>query len=187
MHTAPLLRLTHDNEPPPGRPVPGDDDALPGRAAPVSAGPLSDQRSPSGQPSPGDGGLLSGWAVLVDGDRIEALGPVEELTQAYPMVRVRRWPGTLGPALVHDGPLPSAPSPRERVHALLRAGVGAVLAAHLTDPAVRAAVTRNDVAVLDAARPSALAAGGRADLAVFADDGRCLATIVAGRLVHRRA
>ncbi|KWV34543.1 imidazolonepropionase-like domain-containing protein [Micromonospora rifamycinica] len=134
-----------------------------------------------------DGGPLPGWAVLVDGDRIEALGPVEELTQAYPMVRVRRWPGTLGPALVHDGPLPPAPSPRERVHALLRVGVGAVLAAHLTDPAVRAAVTRNDVAVLDVARPPVLAAGDRADLAVFADDGRCLATIVAGRLVHRRA
>ncbi|MEU1884247.1 hypothetical protein [Micromonospora sp. WMMD987] len=134
-----------------------------------------------------DGGPLPGWAVLVDGDRIEALGSVEELTQAYPMVRVRRWPGTLGPALVHDGPLPPAPSPRERVHALLRVGVGAVLAGHVTDPAVRAAVARTDVAVLDAARPPVLAAGDRADLAVFADDGRCLATIVAGRLVHRRA
>ncbi|MEU7616202.1 hypothetical protein AB0B27_08920 [Micromonospora rifamycinica] len=216
LHTAPLLRLTHDNEPPPGQPVPGDDDALsgratsgddalPGRAVPVSGGPPPDQSALgddhassdrpgpvsagplSGWAAPGDGGPLSGWAVLVDGDRIEALGPVGELTQAYPMVRVRRWPGTLGPALVHDGPLPPAPSPRERVHALLRAGVGAVLAAHLTDPAVRAAVTRNDVAVLDAARPPVLAAGGRADLAVFADDGRCLATIVAGRLVHRRA
>lgn len=145
LHTAPLLRLTHDNGP------------------------------------------LSGWAVLVDGDRIEAVGPTGELTQAYPMVRVRRWPGTLGPALVHDGPLPPAPSPRERVHALLQSGVGAVLAAHLTDPAVRAAAARNDVAVLDAVRPPALAVGGRADLAVFADDGRCLATVVAGRLVHRRA
>ncbi|MEV4845703.1 hypothetical protein AB0K20_21120 [Micromonospora matsumotoense] len=192
LHTAPLLRLTHANEPPPVRPVPGDDDALSdratsgddalsGRAVPVSGGPLPDQ------PAPGDGGPLSGWAVLVDGDRIEAVGPTGELTQAYPMVRVRRWPGTLGPALVHDGPLPPAPSPRERVHALLQSGVGAVLAAHLTDPAVRAAAARNDVVVLDTARPPALAAGGRADLAVFADDGRCLATVVAGRLVHRRA
>ncbi|MEU7978902.1 hypothetical protein AB0B63_10260 [Micromonospora sp. NPDC049081] len=196
LHTAPLLRLTHDDEPPPGRPVPGDDDAPSdrapsdratsgddapsGRSVPVPGGPCD-------QPLPGDGGLLPGWAVLVDGARIEAIGPVEELTQAYPMVRMRRWPGTLGPALVHDGPLPPAASPRERVHALLQSGVGALLAAHLTDPAVRAAAARNDVAVLDAVRPPALAVGGRADLAVFADDGRCLATVVAGRLVHRRA
>ncbi|MFJ8686001.1 imidazolonepropionase-like domain-containing protein [Micromonospora wenchangensis] len=156
LHTAPLLRLTRDDGPPPDR------------------------------PAPGDGGPLSGWAVLVDGDRIEAVGPVGELTQAYPAVRVRRWPGTLGPALVHDGPLPPAASPRERVHALLRVGVGAVLAAHLADPALRAAVARNDVVVLDSARPPALTVGGRADLAVFADDSRCLATVVAGRLVHRR-
>ncbi|WP_433230313.1 imidazolonepropionase-like domain-containing protein [Micromonospora sp. CA-248260] len=192
LHTAPLLRLTHDNEPPPDQPAPGDDDALSdqpasgddvlsGPAVPVSGGPLP------AQPAPGDGGPLSGWAVLVDGARIEAVGPTGELTQAYPMVRVRRWPGTLGPALVHDGPLPPAASPRERVHALLQSGVGALLAAHLTDPAVRAAAARNDVAVLDAVRPPALAVGGRADLAVFADDGRCLATVVAGRLVHRRA
>ncbi|WP_420116620.1 imidazolonepropionase-like domain-containing protein [Micromonospora sp.] len=192
LHTAPLLRLTRDDGPPPDRPVPGDDDALSdgatskddalsGLAVPAPGGP------PPDQPAPGDGGPLSGWAVLVDGDRIEAVGPVGELTQAYPMVRVRRWPGTLGPALVHDGPLPPAASPRERVHALLRVGVGAVLAGHLTDPALRAAVARNDVAVLDVARPLALTVGSRADLAVFADDGRCLATVVAGRLVHRRA
>ncbi|MEV6704716.1 imidazolonepropionase-like domain-containing protein [Micromonospora wenchangensis] len=227
LHTAPLLRLTLNDEPPPGRTIPSDesppgrvtpgDEPPPGRAVPADDEPLSGRRaqvsagsqpdrstlgdggSPpagpapgdggplSGWPAPGDGGPLSGWAVLVDGDRIEAVGPVGELTQAYPTVRVRRWPGTLGPALVHDGPLPPAPTPRERVHALLRSGVGAVLAAHLTDPAVRAAAARNDVAVLDAARPPALTVGGRADLAVFAADGRCLATVVAGRLVHRRA
>ncbi|MFJ6196872.1 imidazolonepropionase-like domain-containing protein [Micromonospora sp. NPDC092111] len=145
IHTAPLLRLTVDGVPQPGR------------------------------------------AVLVGGDRIEAVGSAAELTRAYPQVRVRRWPGTLGPALVHDGPLPPAPSPRERVHALLWAGVGAVLADQLTDPAVRAAAARTDVTVLDAVRTPALAVGGRADLAVFADDGSCLATVVGGRLVHRRA
>ncbi|WP_431884492.1 imidazolonepropionase-like domain-containing protein [Micromonospora wenchangensis] len=215
LHTAPLLRLTLNDEPPPGRTIPSDepppgrvtpgDGPPPGRAVPADDEPLSGRRAQvsagsqpdrstlgdggplSAGPAPGDGGPLSGWAVLVDGDRIEAVGPVGELTQAYPTVRVRRWPGTLGPALVHDGPLPPAPTPRERVHALLRSGVGAVLAAHLTDPAVRAAAARNDVAVLDAARPPALTVGGRADLAVFAADGRCLATVVAGRLVHRRA
>ncbi|MGC5660604.1 imidazolonepropionase-like domain-containing protein [Micromonospora sp. WMMD723] len=169
LHTAPLLRLTRNDGPPPGQPAPAEGESLPD------------------PPAAGDGGSLSGWAVLVDGDRIEAVGPVGELTQAYPTVRVRRWPGTLGPALVHDGPLPPAASPRERVHALLRMGVGAVLAGHLTDPALRAAAARNDVAVLDVARPLALTVGSRADLAVFADDGQCLATVVAGRLVHRRA
>ncbi|PSK62380.1 hypothetical protein B0E53_05705 [Micromonospora sp. MH33] len=41
--------------------------------------------------------------------------------------------------------------------------------------------------MLAAARPAALEVGGRADLAVFGADGSCLATVVAGRLVHRRA
>ncbi|SCG47571.1 imidazolonepropionase-like domain-containing protein [Micromonospora halophytica] len=138
------------------------------------------RRAPGDDPAPG-------LAVLVTGDRIEQIAPLDELTEAYPQVRVRRWAGTLGPALVHDGPLPPAPSPRERVHALFRAGVGAVAAAHLADPELRAAAARNDVVVLDTARPPTLAAGGRADLAVFAEDGSCLATVVAGRLVHRRA
>ncbi|TDC39857.1 hypothetical protein [Micromonospora sp. KC213] len=126
-------------------------------------------------------------AVLVAGDRIEAVGSLGELTEAYPGVRVRRWPGTLGPALVHDGPLPPAPSPRERVHALFRAGVAAVPAAFLTDPGLRAAAVRNGLAVLDRPRPPVVVTGGRADLAVLTDDGSCLATVVAGRLVHRRA
>jgi hypothetical protein len=39
--------------------------------------------------------------------------------------------------------------------------------------------------VLD--RRPVLAVGARADLAVFAEDGSCLATVLAGRLVHRRA
>ncbi|NES15937.1 MULTISPECIES: hypothetical protein [unclassified Micromonospora] len=136
--------------------------------------------TPTDEPRPGP-------AVLVTGDRIERIGPLAELTEAYPGVRVRRWAGTLGPALAHDRPLPPAPSPRERVHALFRAGVGAVLAEHLADPALRSAATRNGLAVLDRPRPPALVVGGRADLAVFDDDGSCLATVVAGRLVHRRA
>ncbi|MER5700527.1 hypothetical protein ABT023_01005 [Micromonospora sp. NPDC002296] len=130
---------------------------------------------------------MPGGAVLVSGSRIEAVAPLDELLAAYPGVRVRRWAGTLGPALVHDGPLPAAPTPRERVHVLFRSGVAAVPAAYLTDPELRAAAVRGDVAVLDRVRPPALAVGGRADLAVFADDGTCLATVVAGRLVHRRA
>jgi hypothetical protein len=134
-----------------------------------------------------DGPPVADRGVLVTGGRIEAVAPLAELTAAYPGVRVRRWAGTLGPALVHDGPLPAAPSPRERVHALFRAGAAAVLAEHVTDPELRAAALRNDVALLDRARPPALLVTGRADLAVFADDGGCLATVVAGRLVHRRA
>lgn len=136
--------------------------------------------TPTGEPA-------AGGAVLVAGDRIERIASLGELTEAYPHVRVRRWAGTLGPALLHDGPLPPAPSPRERVHALFRAGAGAVLADQLTDPALRAAAIRNGLAVVDRPRPPALVAGGRADLAVFADDGSCLATVIGGRLVHRRA
>ncbi|WP_245712753.1 imidazolonepropionase-like domain-containing protein [Micromonospora nigra] len=123
-------------------------------------------------------------AVLVDGDRIVAVGPLADLLSAYPRARVRRWPGVLGPALVHDGPLPPAPTPRERVHALFRRGVAAVPAAHLADPELRAAAARNHVAVT--ADPPELVVGGRADLAVFTADGTCVATVVAGRLLHRR-
>ncbi|WP_406039407.1 hypothetical protein OG799_28490 [Micromonospora sp. NBC_00898] len=134
-----------------------------------------------------DDAPVVGHAVLVTGDRVEAVAPLDELTAAYPQVRVRRWAGTLGPALVHDGPLPAAPTPRERVHALFRLGAAAVLAAEVTEPGLRAAAVRNGVAVLDTPRPPALVPGGRADLAVLAADGACLATVVAGRLVHRRA
>ncbi|WFE37644.1 hypothetical protein [Micromonospora sp. WMMD998] len=136
--------------------------------------------TPDDEPRPG-------LAVLVDGDRIGAVAPLGELTGAYPGVRVRRWAGTLGPASVHGGPLPPAPTPRERVHALFRLGVAAVLDAHVTDPTLRAAAVRSEVAVLPATRPPALVVGGRADLAVFDPDGSCRATVVAGRLVHRRA
>ncbi|TDC61128.1 hypothetical protein E1258_12530 [Micromonospora sp. KC207] len=136
--------------------------------------------------APGDRPVADA-AVLVTGDRIEAVASPDELAAAYPGVRVRRWPGVLGPALVHDGPLPPASTPRERAHALFRLGAAAVLAVHVTDPGLRAAAVRNGVALLTSVRPAALVAGGRADLAVFAEDGSCVATVVAGRLVHRRA
>ncbi|MEU7994679.1 hypothetical protein AB0B83_04980 [Micromonospora sp. NPDC049060] len=136
--------------------------------------------TPDAPPTPGA-------AVAVRADRIVAVGPLGELTEAYAGARIRRWPGTLGPGRVHDGPLPAADTPRERVHALLRLGVTAVLAGHLTDPALRAAVERGDLLVLPAAVPSVLAPGGRADLAVLDADGACLVTVVAGRIAHRRA
>lgn len=132
-----------------------------------------------------------GGAVAVDGAVIAAVGPLAELAARYPGARTRHWPGTLGPALVHDGPVPDAESPRERVHALLRCGVGTVTAASLDgDPeaeALRAAAVRVNLAVLPAARLVPLTEGGRADLAAFTEDGRCVATVLAGRLLHRRA
>lgn len=127
------------------------------------------------------------WGVVVSGDRIAAVSPVDDLLTAHPGARVRRWAGTLGPGRLHDGPLPSAATPRERVHALFRLGVTAVLAAHLDEPGLRAVIDRSEVAVVATPVPVMLAPGGRADLAVWTDDGRCVATVVAGRLVHRRA
>ncbi|MEV6550895.1 hypothetical protein AB0M57_19615 [Streptomyces sp. NPDC051597] len=44
-----------------------------------------------------------GDAVLVEGDRLAAIGPYESLAAAYPAARVRRWPGRLSPGLVDPG------------------------------------------------------------------------------------
>ncbi|GAA4007709.1 hypothetical protein GCM10022384_62080 [Streptomyces marokkonensis] len=125
-------------------------------------------------------------AVAVEGVRIAAVGTLAELVERFPAARVRRWPGVLGPARVHEGPLPDAPTPRERIHAVLKLGAVAVLEEHAGAPGLRAAAERNDVVVLDRSRPTALVDLGRADLAVLDDGGACIATVCAGRLVHRR-
>ncbi|MFD7706442.1 hypothetical protein ACFV6E_29375 [Streptomyces sp. NPDC059785] len=131
---------------------------------------------------------VEGGAVAVEGGRVAAVGRLTDLQERYPGARVRRWPGDLGPGRVHEGPLPDAPSPRERVHEVLKRGATAVLAEHAGAPGLRAAAGRNDVAVLTGPRLPApvLVADGRADLAVFEDGGACVATVCAGRLVHRR-
>ncbi|MFJ4693678.1 imidazolonepropionase-like domain-containing protein [Streptomyces sp. NPDC088766] len=129
---------------------------------------------------------IEGGAVAVQGIRVAGVGPLAELEQRFPGARVRRWPGVLGPGRLHEGPLPDAPSPRERIHAVLKLGAVAVLAEHTGSPGLRAAAERGDVVVLSRARPTAIIETGRADLAVFDADGVCLATVCAGRLVHRR-
>ncbi|MDJ0341978.1 hypothetical protein QMK19_10285 [Streptomyces sp. H10-C2] len=127
-------------------------------------------------------------AVAVSGDRIVAVGTLGELRAAHPLARVRAWRGTVGPGLVHAAPVPDAPSPRERIHALLRFGATAVVDGYLTDPGLRAAAARGGLARVPAGSvPPALVPGGRADLAVFDADGVCVATVLGGRLVHRRA
>lgn len=57
-------------------------------------------------------------AVLVDGARIAAVGPYEELAAAHQDARLRRWPGILLPGLLNPyGPelleLTYHPDPRE--------------------------------------------------------------------------
>ncbi len=77
-------------------------------------------------------------------------------------------------------------SARRGLQRLLREGVTSVVGP-FTRPAVRTAVLRSGLAVLPSPRPSALSPGARADFAVHAEtDGRCLATVLAGRLLHRR-
>ncbi|MFE5143162.1 hypothetical protein ACFRDV_36875 [Streptomyces fagopyri] len=125
-------------------------------------------------------------AVAVRGDRVVGAGPLSELRERFPEARLRRWPGVLGPALVHEGPLPQAPSPRERLHAVLKSGSTAVLERYADTAELRAAAVRNEIAVLPRVRESVIVDTGRADLAVFDTDGACVATVCAGRLVHRR-
>ncbi|MFI6766397.1 hypothetical protein [Streptomyces sp. NPDC050355] len=166
-----------------------------------------------------DGELAEGHAVVVDGARLAAIGPYEELLAVYP-ARVREWDGVLTPGRYEpDGAalLEAAyhPDPREadelggepitgealaaldmtdaRWGASARRGLQRLLAAGttaltgpFTRPAVRTAVRRSGLAELPGPGPGALTVGGPADFAVFAADGSALATVLAGRLVHRR-
>ncbi|GAA3001466.1 imidazolonepropionase-like domain-containing protein [Streptomyces fulvorobeus] len=145
----------------------------------------------------------AGPAVLVEGRLVAAVGGYEDLSAAHPGARVRHWPGEIAPGRVRDGVralledtfhpdayLPGRPdhrgeSVRRGIHVLLGEGVTAVVD-DLTDPAVRAAVDRSGLVRVPAGHRPVLTVGGRADLAVIDGDGGCVATVLAGRLVHRR-
>ncbi|WP_433857012.1 imidazolonepropionase-like domain-containing protein [Streptomyces kronopolitis] len=168
-----------------------------------------------------DGAPAAGHAVLVDGGRIAAIGPYEELLAAHgDQARVREWDGVLTPGrtepdaaalletVYHPDPreageLGEEPVGGEALAALdmtaARWGAGArrglqrllslgttALTGPFTRPAVRTAVRRSGLAELPAGRGRTLTVGGAADFAVFAADGSCLATVLAGRLVYRR-
>ncbi|SFE75759.1 hypothetical protein SAMN05216251_10588 [Actinacidiphila alni] len=152
-----------------------------------------------------DGEAAPDGAVLVDGGRVVAVGPMDEVAAAHPEARVRRWRGTIGPGLVADGVRvlleetyhedPNDPgrardrteSVRRGIHGLLTRGVTGVVD-DLTDGDVRAAVDRTGLLRLWPGTTSpGLAPGGRADLAVFDSEGSCVATVLGGRIVHRRA
>lgn len=163
----------------------------------------------------------SGDALVVDGDRVTALGPYTRLAAAYPTARVRQWGGQLTPgrcatdaayvleSTYHPDPreahvLGTEPIEDEAVLATLeltptrwggsaRRGVRALLADGVTSvvgpfahSATVVAVRRAGLLVREAPPLSpALAVGERADFVVRASGGRCLATALAGRLVHR--
>ncbi|MEV0279426.1 hypothetical protein AB0I22_23970 [Streptomyces sp. NPDC050610] len=82
-------------------------------------------------------------------------------------------------------------SARRGLQRLLAAGTTA-LTGPFERPPVRKAVERSGLRVLPASpespalRPGTLTVGGPADFAVFAADGSALATVLGGRLVHRR-
>jgi cytosine/adenosine deaminase-related metal-dependent hydrolase len=42
---------------------------------------------------------VPGGAVVVEGDRVAAIGPYEDVVAVYPAARVRRWPGIIAPGL----------------------------------------------------------------------------------------
>ncbi|MFE9424557.1 hypothetical protein ACFYNO_16480 [Kitasatospora sp. NPDC006697] len=156
-----------------------------------------------------------GPSVLVRDDRIEAIGPAAELAGAHPGARVRDWPGAriTGGAVEQAGgellerryhPDPRegiGTEPRELPAGLTPAGLGgsarrglqALLARGVTAltgpferPEVRTAVARSGLAVVAAPGAREPAVGGRADFVVLeAGSDRCLATVLAGRIVYR--
>ncbi|MGW9044050.1 imidazolonepropionase-like domain-containing protein [Streptomyces lydicus] len=184
-----------------------------------------------------DGPLAPGHAVVVDGTRLAAIGPYEELAAAYGTgaaaappgapggARVREWDGIVTPgrhepdgaalleAAYHPDPreadaLGSEPltgealaalgrseagMPESRWGASARRGLQRLLAAGTTSltgpftrPAVRTAVRRSGLPERPGPDPRPLTVGGPATFAILADDGTALATVVSGRLVHRR-
>ncbi|GAB7181413.1 hypothetical protein ATKI12_1244 [Kitasatospora sp. Ki12] len=205
---------------------------------------LPDPADPAAPPIP-DG------AVVVRGDRVEAVGPYGELAAAHPGARVRDWgravlaPGLRNPYGHWLLERAYHPDPREeigvepvadglagstdeaRCGASARRGLQRMLGFGVTAvngpferASVRTAVARSGVAGLAGLAGSAeasgvgagpldplavlpfaeavygrVAAGGRADFAVFAAaaegraepaSGGCLATVLGGRLVYRR-
>ncbi|MFH8985317.1 imidazolonepropionase-like domain-containing protein [Streptomyces varsoviensis] len=79
-------------------------------------------------------------------------------------------------------------SARRGLQRLLAAGTTA-LTGPFERPPVRTAVERSGLRLLPAPPPdhsATLTVGGPADFAVFAADGSALATVLGGRLVHRR-
>ncbi|MDH6549474.1 hypothetical protein M2164_003702 [Streptomyces sp. SAI-208] len=170
---------------------------------------------------PGDGRApLPGGAVLVEGRRIAAVEPYEDLVAAHPTARVRRWPGRITPGLLNPhGPelleRSYHPDPREELGAepltgealsalamtdarwgasarrgvqrLLAQGTVAVIGP-LQRPTVIDAVHRSGLTIQDGsteAAPPPLLPDAEATFAIFSGT-ECVATVIRGRLLHRR-
>ncbi|MCS0639099.1 hypothetical protein NX801_26340 [Streptomyces sp. LP05-1] len=159
----------------------------------------------------------SGDSLLVDGDRIVAVGPYEELAAARGAgARTREWAGSLAPGRYEPDAVRLLetlywPDPREadelgtepfpagrtamtdtRWGGSARRGLQRMLGRGVT--AVAGPFTRAPVrtavqrsGVLVGAVAPPPVVGGRADFTVLAGDGSCLVTVVGGRLVYRRA
>ncbi|NLU70303.1 hypothetical protein [Streptomyces sp. HNM0574] len=76
-------------------------------------------------------------------------------------------------------------SARRGLQRLMACGTTA-MSGHFSRGTVRIAVERSRIRVLSAPRERALLPSGAADFAVRTEDGGCLATVLGGRIVHRR-
>ncbi|MFH9618795.1 imidazolonepropionase-like domain-containing protein [Streptomyces pratensis] len=127
---------------------------------------------------------IEGGAVAVDGDRVVALGPYDEVTAAHPTARVRQWPGVLTPGLRQwDGvPLLTRwyhPDPREADELGEQPLTGADferLAARMDEPRRAGSVRRGLQRMLR--HGTTHVAGGFADPAVRTAVGRAGLTVV---------
>ncbi|MCK1796629.1 hypothetical protein MTQ01_11510 [Streptomyces sp. XM4193] len=130
------------------------------------------------------------WAGRLDAGRCER-DPAEYLERTYhPDPREAEQLGSApitgeaALAALELTPTRWGESARRGVRSLLASGVTCLAGPLTTEPA-RNAVRRAGLPVRDLGHPPRLAVGNRADFTVLAADGRCLATALSGRLLHR--
>ncbi|KUL34721.1 hypothetical protein ADL22_29975 [Streptomyces sp. NRRL F-4489] len=176
LHRVRAVQPAADAEPVPGHAVVVDGDHL------AAIGPYEDLLAAYGERA-----RVREWDGTLTPGRHEPDGAALLEAAYHPDPREA---GELGTEPLTGAALAALPMTETRWGASARRGLQRLLASGTTSlsgpftrPAVRTAVHRSGLR----SRPSApLTPGAPADFAIYAPDGTCLATVLSGRLLHRR-